>query len=352
MSRFVFYSAPTFEPWDWTNPDTKGIGGSETHHIELARRLADRGHDVYSYAPIPGGPQMNGKAFWEHSDKADFNLSGIWVWARDVAGLDKIEKRYYQQIWFIAQDSFYTDWNEERIAKCDKIFALCNAEKQSMLAKHPTMEGKIEISSNGICSDKMRGLKSLPRNPKRLIYTSSPDRGLKQLLLIFRRAKEYVSDLELHAYYGFNNIEKIIEKMPYSGFINNKNEIESLLHQPSVFWHGRTPQPKLWEEWLQSGIWCYPANFTETSCISCMEAQALGAIPICNPIWAVGENVKHGIFIDGDVNDPLVLARYTAEVVRMASQSIIQEQIRAQMMPCAMEKFDWEHIADQFEEMA
>ena len=27
---FVFYSHPTFEPWDWTNPETVGIGGSET----------------------------------------------------------------------------------------------------------------------------------------------------------------------------------------------------------------------------------------------------------------------------------------------------------------------------------
>lgn len=354
--RFIFLSTPTFEPWDWTNPEEKGIGGSETHHIEMSKRLARRGHEVLSYAPVPwsDGHREHEGVTWKHSDKTDWSLPGIWVVARDVAILDKFAgDRKDQEIWFIAQDSFYTNWTDERIAKCNRIVALCEAEKLAMLSKNPAMAGKLCVSSNGISTDRIDKQEKEEtqdeRNPRRLIYTSSPDRGLLQLLKIFRRAREYVSDLELHAYYGFNNIEKILESTPVKAWRENKEAIEALLRQPGVHWHGRTPQPELWREWRRSGLWAYPANFTETSCISCMEAQALGAIPICNPIWAVGENVRHGVFIDGDVNEPMTQARYAGEIVRLASQPKLQEEIRGPMMPWARKQFDWERIVDQFE---
>ena len=81
-----------------------------------------------------------------------------------------------------------------------------------------------------------------------------------------------------------------------------------------------------------------------------MEAQALGAIPITNPLWALRDNVKHGIFIDGDADaDPLTQARYTAEIIRLTIQPQIQEQLRPQMMQDAKETFNWERWVDQWE---
>lgn len=358
--KFIFHSGTTFDEWDWRNPATKGIGGSETHHIELVERLAARGHDVWSYAPVRfRGVRWHGGVRWETHKHTNFRLPGIWVIARDPVLLDKFrgKSKRHQKVWFIAQDSFYTTWTDKRIRTCDRIFALCEAQKRALLAKHPLMAGKVIVSSNGIPTDRIEamwpcGKTNNRRNPCRLIYTSSPDRGLVQLLHIFRRAREYVPKLELHCFYGFNNINRIIKANPaITGFLENKKEILSLLRQPGVHWHGRISQPKLWRQWLRAGLWCYPANFTETSCISAMEAQALGAIPICNPIWAVRENVKHGVFVDRDVNDPLARAEYAAEVVRLATQPDLQNIIRASMMPWARQHFDWNHVATQFEQL-
>ena len=45
---FYLYSPVAFEKWDWRNSVEKGIGGSETSHVEMAWRLVARGHKVLS----------------------------------------------------------------------------------------------------------------------------------------------------------------------------------------------------------------------------------------------------------------------------------------------------------------
>ena len=84
-----------------------------------------------------------------------------------------------------------------------------------------------------------------------------------------------------------------------------------------------------------------------------MDAQALGAIPIAKPVWAIGENVKHGVFIEGDVeSDGLTKARFVHQIVSMALQPEEQEKIRQDMMPWARLWFDWERWVFQWEEWA
>lgn len=76
----------------------------------------------------------------------------------------------------------------------------------------------------------------------------------------------------------------------------------------------------------------------------------MGAVPICLPIWAVGEYVKHGIFLQGDpYNDPLTRARFVSAIYELCANPAKQDQIRAEMMPYARERFDWERMIDQYE---
>jgi glycosyltransferase involved in cell wall biosynthesis len=371
--RFIFVSTPTFEPWDWTNPDTKGIGGSETSHIEMARRLADRGHEVVSYAPVPHEGQRMGPSGvpWLHPDCIDFDAltyqgPAVWVVYRDPAFCSTIPK-WAGPVWHIAQDVDYIGYNRrgdfvprnynERI---DRVVTLCQSHAIYTRREHPELADKICISSNGVKAEMIRGLLAGPipvRNPKRLIYASSPDRGLLPLVSIFQRAKELVPDLELHVCYGFNNLETWVKGVkerkpdgPMSQAEYNLGMMKDALSVPGVVTHGRIPQRGLAMEWLKSGIWCHPSNFSETSCITCMDAQALGAIPITIPFWAVGENVQHGIFIQGDAAaDPLTRARFAFELAKLATDPERQEAIRSTMMPWALHHFDWERWVDQWE---
>jgi len=352
--KFIFYSPVALEKWDWNNINN-GIGGSETSHIEMAWRLARRGHEVISYSPVSWkGTKTWRNVTWKPLENVDWNEDGIWLLYRCPEAIEKFKvKSKNRKLWFISQDEFYPTWKPEYAKKLDKFFALCYRHMQNIIKHHPELSDVIDITSNGIQIDVIREIEKteIKRNPKRIMYASSPDRGLLYVLKTFKRAKEIVSDLELHVFYGFNNINKLIKMSPvFKSYAENKDAINELLKQPDVYWHGRIGQRDLMNEWRKTGIWLYQTNFTETSCITCMEAQALGAIPITNPLWALEENIMDGIFIDGDAyNDPLTKSKYVAEIIRLASNPGLQDTIRPMMMKKARYKFNWERVVDQWE---
>lgn len=412
---FHFYCPVHFEPWDWRNPDEIGIGGSETAVVEMARRLAARGHEVTVYAPIredcpahdaDSCPHAAGRARWLPLAAADFDVPGVWVLSRCPAALDHFEVDHPgQRTWLVCQDVHYSPvlpdgLKPERSAKLDVCFPLCRAQERYILTLNPELAGKMVLSTNGLRTDLIErienesgprvrpmpfggGLRShddvadpgtegasnlsvrealsrtgslraddIPacpvRDPFRVVYTSSPDRGLPALLRIVERAREFEPRLNLRAAYGFDNIDKCKGKH----WKRIKAECERYFDRPWVQWLGRLPQPLLYCRFLSAGLWVYPTTFTETSCCTCMEAQACGAIPITNPTWALEDNVRHGSFIAGDPNDPLVEARYVGEILRWTRDLAMQEGCRAEMMPWARATFDWERVVDQYEEIA
>jgi glycosyltransferase involved in cell wall biosynthesis len=366
--KFLFLSAATFEPWDWTNPDTQGIGGSETSHIEMAQRLSKLGHEVLSYAPTPfaekvdpyGVTWRNCIPFHEVMEERGTIHLGDWVpdvwvvyrWPSIIPSIPKEAK-----IWLICQDTDYkmegNILTEEICDRIHRVVALCETHREYLSWAHPTVKDRIVVSSNGIKTELIEEIakERLPRNPHRLIYPSSPDRGLEFLLHVFPRAKEIVPDLELHVYYGFDNIQKMASLDGPAG-VGSRGKIAmlgKLLDQPGVINHGRMPQPLLIREWFQSGIWCHPSNFTETSCITSMDAQACGAVPITNPLWAVRDNVRFGTFIEGNLQSDLIRSRYVSQLIDLALQPGKQEEIRREMMPWARDFFRWDKWVFQWE---
>jgi len=351
----IYFLCPnSFETWDWRSPDYPGIGGSETAVVELSRRLASRGHNVTVYAPVkkdtvddPAGVS------WNTCDAASTDQPGLWIVCRSPKTVDLFQPNSNQEVWLQCQDVYYSEATgggeitEERANKFSKILALCPTHADYLAVSYPFL-ANVAISSNGIKTDAMNKLAPVERDPHRLIWTSSPDRGLENLLSIFARAREYEPSLNLHVFYGWNNIDKVIAKDKSNPWAKLKERI-ARLPQDNVFWHGRTGQTELWQEYLRASLWVYPTTFTETSCISCMEAQALGAIPICPPLWALKHNVRYGISLQGVADDPLEQCRYVGAILRLVRNQDLCRQIRREMMPWALEHFDWEKIVDQYE---
>lgn len=369
--RIVFISEPTFEPWDWTNPDKVGIGGSETSHIEMAQRLKLLGHDIVSYSPVPEDSVDPAGVPWRTSRKNEETgrylyqdeKPDLWIVYRAPQLVDQIPEDG-APVWLVCQDVEYRAMTEERGGRFERIITLCQAHADHWRGKYEYLVKKVCVSSNGStaphCTENQAAsipVEVIPRNPKRLIYASSPDRGLIHLLSIFARVKEIVPDAELHIYYGWDNIDKVIAREAELGWgptvsraARIKAHVSRLIEETGAVWHGRTGQKVLAVEWQKAGIWCHPSNFQETSCITCMDAQANGAIPLTTPIWAIGENVKHGVFIDGNPEtEPLTRARYVLELVRLLLDPARQDAIRQDMQPWARETFDWDVFARQWE---
>ncbi len=356
---FHFYSSVFFEPWRWDVSDVRGIGASETSVIELGWRLARRGHNVTNFAPLPdedAAGAVDRGVKWRRLEDADFSAPGIWVLLRDARVADEFKPTADQRLWLVSQDEILIGMNPERAAKCEKIITLCQWHKRHTEQYAPEVRGKVEVSSNGIKCQLIREVEAegIPeRNPHKLMFASSPDRGLLQLLDIFGRAKERVEDLELHVFYGVDNIEKLIEFNPRFGhYAKFLEKLKRGLDQPGVIWRGRVSQRELYREWLTAGLWCYPCIMDETNCCTALEAQALGAFPIVNPRAALAEVVRQGVFVQGDPNDPLTKARYADWIIRMANNPAEVEERRGQMMKAARVTWSWEEIVSQYEAWA
>ena len=352
--KIILYHDNHFENWDYRNLDI-GIGGSETHQIEMSWRLAQRGYEVISYAPIPDDCIRFHKGVqWRHISEADWTEDGLWIIYRRPEIIDNLQG---QEAWLLCQDVDYPTLNQERAEKYSKVIALTIAHAEMLVTLKPYLVDKIFISSNGIRMDIIREVEKETsiRNYKRVMFASSPDRGLLETLQTFHKARRYDPELELHTFYGFNNINKVIEdekRRNHPAAIRSRQYRDKVLKEadkPNVFYHGRVSQTELYKEWLKTGIWLYQTNFFETSCITCMEAQALGAIPITRPYGALRNNVKHGIFIQGDAYNEINKSRYMTELISVANSPEYQDSIRPQMIYDARLIFNWERIVDQWD---
>lgn len=354
--KFYFYTNISFEDWDYNNAVRQGIGGSETSIVEMSWRLARAGHSVTVYAPIRKTTKRHWRGVeWKRYEEATFREHGIWILYRCPEMIDKFRGPYrlHQQIWHLWQDWDYPQMTKERI-KGAKHITLCKAHGKYMMDRYPGI--KPWISSNGIKLDLIeevereldtaRKVPEFYRNPYRVMYASSPDRGLKYALQVIKKAREYEPRIEFHAFYGFNNLDKLIKGQPDSPLAKDKDETLELLKQDNVYFHGRINQKQLMREWFKSSVYLYITNFFETSHISGMEAQACGAIPLFSPIFAQAENLRHGVAVEGRAQDPLTIARAAGELVKLMALPEEQAKIRAEMMPWARERFDWDVMVE------
>lgn len=350
--KFYFYTNIAFEDWDYNNAVRQGIGGSETSIVEMSWRLARQGHDVTVYAPIKKSTKaMWRNVLWLRYEKATFKERGVWILYRCPEVVDEFTKKHRgQQLWLLWQDWDYPTLTKERIAKVDKEITLCKSHGRYMLDRYPTVGKSLWLSSNGIKLDLIEEIEEegVERNPYRVMYASSPDRGLKAALQVIKKAREYIPEIEFHAFYGFNNLDKLIKGQPNSAMAKDKDEILELLKQDNVYFHGRINQKQLMREWFKSNVYLYITNFFETSHISGMEAQACGAIPIFSPIYAQAENIRYGMAVEGDAKEQLTIARAAGELIKLMQLPEQQQAIREPMMAWARDRFDWEQFVDQW----
>ncbi len=351
MAQISLISPKAYQAWDYRNPDDPGIGGSETMHVEMATRLAARGHFVTSYSPIrPDTLPLYRGVTWRDLSQLDPEDPGLYILIRAIEWLDKFEYDERQRIWAVFQDvDTYGPWDFDWRHKLDRIIALCPDHEASLKTRHPDFASKVCLSRNGLRGDlvdhTLRGTLA-PRNPHRLMYASSPDRGLLGLTQAFKLIRFLVPDAELHVFYGWDNIDTF----SHGAVKWHQERVFQACQQPGLILRGRIGQPELYREWTQTGLMCAPTNFTETGYITLMEAQALGAIPVCNPIWAAKENQLAGIAIEGDAeHDPMTIRRYAMAAVHLLMHPEIQEALRPSMMQIARKAFDWEEVVSQYE---
>lgn len=363
MKPIYIVSQTTLQRWNRRTPQETGIGGSETAHIEMAEGLWRKGYEVYSYVPLKEGEEEQligptGNALeWLRSesfakDWAAETRPSILFNYRTPATFD-VEKRPGDVFNFVSQDVEYP-WTPEQIAKIDRYICLCGVHANYIQARHPELRecGRVFTSTNGICSTRIAAFDGkYRREPHRMFYASSPDRGLQLLLEQWWRVLERFPDARLRIAYGFENCDVIINAMGGNDWrVEFKKNMEGLFKQPGIEWLGRLPQERVWEEWSRAGLFAAPHSFPETSGISFMEAMACGAFPVTNNHWAIVQNVQHGWKQDGiPQNDELLRSIWLHNLYEALEKNGDMGKERVAMQNWARTQFDWNRVVDHFD---
>lgn len=341
---------PGFEKWSPNNVK-QGIGGSEEAVIYLSKELVKLGYKVTVYAdPQDDTGEYDGVMYlpwYELNVKDEFNVLIVW---RAVAFVDTnfTAKKTYLWMHDVPVGPSFT---EERMKKIDKIFVLSNFHK-SLLKMYrggklvDIPEDKVMVTSNGIIPAVLN--KKWQRDPFKLVYASSYDRGLVYLLNMWPAIKKEVPEAHLEIFYGWVLYDVVHANNPARA--RWKAQMQQLMKQEGITDHGRIGHAELNKEIATAGVWAYPSSFEEISCINAMRAQALGAIPVVTNYAALKETVRYGVKVSVDITTAEGQIEYQKELIAMLKDPIRQEEIRKPMMEFAQKEFLWEKVAKNWKE--
>lgn len=336
----AIYCGSVFEEWAPPSVET-GIGGSEEAVIYLSKELNKLGYEVTVFnecGQMEG--DYNGVKYinnYEFNARDEFNV--LISWRTNLFKFPVKAKHKWVWLHDVPQAGWFSEPSE--IAALDKIIVLTEYHKSLLNKDVP--EEKILVSSNGINLEDF-DVEEV-REPHRIIYASSYDRGLQYLLEMWEDIRKEVPDAELHVYYGLDNIAKVAKQDPV--FKDFYDQIKIALAQDGVTDHGRVGHKELVREFKKASIWAYPTDFPEINCITAMKAQACGAIPVCTDYAALSETVKAGVVIPGKGGAPDVDKNFKQALIELLSSTEEQEKVRP-LVEKHKDEFSWSNIAKQW----
>jgi len=373
--KIVIWTGAAWEPWGPPSVDHGGIGGSETAAVHMAYELGRRGHEVVMFGDHAGfegkwkiDPESHGETRIDPEISSSLRDSpGLSVSLRDFPGLS-VSYRSYQEavadpkllecdVFVSSRDKRIVrilpstssfppvkvlwlhdvhvgdDW-ENDLLQFDRLYTLTRWHKKFVEGVYPHVDQeKIVVSRNGIDPSRFADLDWTKKKPH-FVYSSSPDRGLDVLLDMWPKIRELRSDAELHVYYGFDTWRKmnaqnkrglaVVEYM-FSRVTQSEDE--------GIRYHGRTGQTELAEAQKKALIWCYPTRFSETFCISALEAQAAGCCVSTSKLAALEETASMWLLIPGLNSSAAYQAHALAQISHYLHAWDLDNQVSATMRP-------------------
>lgn len=182
-------------------------------------------------------------------------------------------------------------------------------------------------------------------NNKRFFYGSSYDRGLDNVLFLWPDIIEKHPEAELHICYGWELFDIATtnnhERQEW------KKMVQDMMQQQGVIHHGRVGKKELRDIRKMCDFWIYPTYFTEINCITALEAQNDGLIPVTVDLAALDETVQSGIKVSGNIRDMDVLSELKNRLLSlMENPDEIKKQRKAGKK--FSRKFYWNKIANKW----
>lgn len=150
----------------------------------------------------------------------------------------------------------------------------------------------------------------------RLVYTSTPQRGLEILVPVFQHLAEKYPNIHLDVFssfkiYGWDEMDKQFEPL-----------YDQIRNHPQMTYHGFVPNDTLKEHLNKSHIFAYPCTWFETSCRAMLEAMSAGLVCVHSSLAALPEtsgglNIMYQGDLENKNNHANIFASYLDSAIRL-----------------------------------
>ena len=347
-----FFTQPIPEIWHPETLKEGGSGGAETCIMKLAPLFAEDGWRVCVFGnPGPYRGVYEGVEYWNSDEYLPTEKFKVFVSSRSVLPFDAAPISDINLLWM--HDVNIGDEKPDVMLAPDKVIGLTNWHANHLQKLYNLPADRMAIVPNGIDPTRFPLENWDKSNPYKFIYSSSPDRGLDTLLSLWPMIKNKWEDAELHIYYGWEMVDKIINmhkrNSPQSIWLEEfKNKCIGQIaavggEDGGIFEHGRINQEQLAKEMATCNIWTYPTSFMETFCITALEMQMAGVIPVTSGLAALNEIVLPDIpKVTGWPQNSAYQKQWLMLLASVLEQEEWQEWARVEGRKHAS-KFTWEY---------
>lgn len=285
--------------WDESSLQ-KGVGGSETAVIGLAKIMGENKHEVNIYNDVENIVNFGQVSYFPKTKP--FSPADLWIVWRSPADLLKIRNKSGKKVLWL-----HDLMPESEVIQyqhfCDKIWVPSYY--------HRGYYPHIPDDKFFVCPS---GLTIMSSNKKRdehlLCYTSDYNRGLDILLDIWPNYLFAYPNDRLVIAYGTNNQEaqaKGADKVRGDNVASNSWKYRWQLFEKRFKMKGVTHVGKLNKQQLadlyeEASIMAYPSIFPETQCLVVGDALAHGCIPVTTSLGALQETNNGGYILHPDIN--------------------------------------------------
>jgi len=179
----------------------------------------------------------------------------------------------------------------------------------------------------------------------RLVYTSTPQRGLALLVPVFEKLAEKYKNIHLDVFssfkiYGWEDTDKQFEPL-----------YERIRKHPQMTYHGFVPNDTVREHLKNSHILAYPSIWLECNSRSVVEAMSAGLLCV-HPNYGGLSDTSGGLnfMYQGD-QDPQKHANIFYHALNNAIQTVSQEQTQNYLKLVKMyadTRFNWSRIVNNW----
>jgi tetratricopeptide (TPR) repeat protein len=301
---FIFVADGGFHPWSGSNILTTGVGGSETYIIEMARYIQQFGkYQTIVFCNTPNHLEeiFENTIYKPLSSYYEFiNTTYVdtCIISRFSEYLPVTLKGFSENVYLVLHDLTPSGIIIPMDIKLKNIFCLSEWHVD-YFTKIFTVLKPITVPFYYGCNISFSNERKIPYS---FIYSSFPNRGLLQLLQMWKYIYEKEPRATLHIYSDIDN-EWSNKVEP-----DKMQQIRDLLNQYKlkqsglgIHYHGWVKKTVLENAWKTADIWFYPCTFMETFCLTALEAAKSRTFVITNDLAALQNTVgNRGCIIKGD----------------------------------------------------